>query len=33
MDIEFKFDDEDTGESSVLIKQARPYPAPAAVRK
>lgn len=27
MDVEFKFDDEPTGEQEVYIKQARPYPA------
>lgn len=26
MDVEFKFDDEDTGETALWIKQARPYP-------
>lgn len=26
MDVELKFDDEDTGTSSLIIKQARPYP-------
>jgi pyruvate, water dikinase len=33
MDIEFKFDDEDSGETSLLVKQARPYPARAAMRE
>jgi hypothetical protein len=34
MDVEFKFDDEDGGgEPSLLVKQARPYPARSVMRE